>query len=184
MRQFGNIYNYAIYSSQTFNLGSVTNYTEFTQLFDQYKICMIKMVFTFGKTDATMNTSGVQPPGGQTLTSVMPSFQWWIDRDDDTAPTIAEASQVERVHRVQMSHPVKVVLKPNILVMAYEGLTGTAYSPAYRWIDCSDHTTPHYGIKYILDGSGVYRTPDTVNDIVLGTFTVDTTYYLAFKNVR
>lgn len=184
MRQSINIYNYASYSSATFNLGQVTNYTEFTQLFDQYKICMIKSVFTFGKTDAPINSAIGPPTSNQILTSMMPTFQWWIDRDDNSLPTAAEASQVERVHRTQMTHPVKVVFKPNILVMAYEGLMGTAYSPAYRWIDCSDHNTPYYGLKYIIDGSGSGRVPDVTNDTIIGVCTIDTTYYMAFKNVR
>lgn len=186
-RQFGNVYNYYVASSKSFTLTELPNYTEFTQLFDQFKICMVKLVFNFTKNDAPINSTGTAPPpGSNILTTSIPSFQWWIDRDDVDVPTISEAAQIERNHKTMMNHPVKIVMRPNVLTMAYEGAVATAYSPAYRWLDCNDAATPHYGIKYIMDGSGQYRSPTAVpgEDCIIGTYWVDITYYCAFKNVR
>lgn len=180
------VYNYVTYNSKTFSLAETPQYTEFTSLFDQYKINLIKIVWHFNKNSAELNNVTAPPSStNMNLLTGIPGIRWYYDRDDGTVPNLASMGQIQKLKSASLHRPVKAIFKPNVLNIVYEGAVSNGYSPRYnQWIDCSDDGVPYYGLKYELDGSGSGRTSDTVNDIVIGYLTWDITYYMSFRDVR
>lgn len=178
--------NYVNYNSRTFSLTDVPQYTEFTSLFDQYKINLIKIVWHFNKNSAELNERNAPPVTTyMNLLTGIPSIRWYYDRDDGTVPTAAAFSQIQKIKSASLGRPVKAIFKPNVLNIVYEGTVSNGYSPKYnQWIDCSDDGVPYYGLKYEIDGSGAGRVQDSANDINVGYLTWDITYYCSFRDVR
>lgn len=177
------VYNYLAFYARQFTLTEVPSYNEFTSLFDMYKINYVKIKFTFNKTSSEIPTTLAPPPGP---TSGMPTITWWVDRDDATTPDATIMSQIQKKRTTQLSRPVVIGFRPNCLKMIYEGAASTAYGPTFTWVDCADDATPHYGIKFALDGSGYGRFPggDGGTDYPIGVVRIDITYWCSFRDVR
>lgn len=157
-----------VYGALQFQLNYITNYTEFTALYDQYKITGVKVTLIPRGNSSDIGT------GGTTGQSV--GVFSVIDRDDATAPTaLTELVQYQNMRMTRSTQQHKRFLRPSPVAPIYA--PGGAYMvPKYNpWIDCSTGSSvPHYGIKYCLqqlpNGTQIY---DAKFD-----------YYLAFKNVR
>lgn len=135
-----------------FRLDMLPNYTDFSSLFDSYRINKIVLYFTFaGNSNATYDTH---------FRNMLPEMMYVIDDDDATAPASSEAGwntlqEYSRSKFIQIGSKGKsmytIVLYPSILGMAYESLTTTAYMPLRgKFIDMEDVAVPHYGLKYTI----------------------------------
>lgn len=161
----------------SFRLDYLPNYTEFTSLYDQYKINMVVGKIGFSKTG---------PTGGVELepaTACIPNFHWAIDYNDGTAPVnVSELVQYDshRVASMVGDRKTTVIVRPCFLRQNYATLIATGYSPVRGWINCSDPTVTHYGIKIITDGS----LGGGIGEEILGVMTVDWTYYISCKNTK
>jgi len=125
------------YGAYSFKLSDLPNYTEFTSLFDQYKIARVTLYFV--QRNFTQNIS----------TSVStPWFIYAIDKDDAVAPTAySQLLEYPGSRITTMSRPHKVSFVPMIATDVYNGVS-TAYSSASRFVDCTYPGVPHYGFKY------------------------------------
>lgn len=160
-------------------LSELPNYTEFTALYDQFRINKIKWEFVpvvknnietvyWNTTTLIPVTSYVNPP--ETWT--------YLDYDDGSTPTESEALQSQTLRKTPGGRKAKRIFRPAVLFMAYETVSTTAYSPQWKkWIDCGDNTTPHYGLKY-----GWYNSDPSNNQDVKGSMYV--TYYFSCRGVR
>lgn len=154
-------------NAYVFKLSDVTNYTEFTSLYDQYRIRYVKITW-YLQSDSFVN---------MTAGSFLGRMYTTLDFDDATPPTEPEIQQMRytKVHK-----PVGVIkrfLKPRFLNAIYNNGVTTAYTlgNSKSWIDCSNPDVQHYGVKiYINKPSGSYHL----------TATVQLKYYLEFKNPR
>ena len=139
-------------------------FTDFTTLFDRYKISGIKVKFIPLTTQATLNTA-------------VPMLAYAIDLDDASVPgSYAELNQKYNVRKKRLDKPVSIYLKPRVAASVYNGL-GSGYAvgkPMY--IDCNNTAVPHYGLKcWFRDVSLSTNTTNTV-------IRMETTYYLSMKD--
>lgn len=157
--QFANYYG---------SLSQVPNISDFTGLYDQYKILAMKV---------TLIPRGNQSDIGTASASVAQSVGVFsvIDYDDNTNLTsISQACQYQNM-KMTRSHQVHTrYFKPRIMTSVLSNVS-TANSVNTRgWIDINDTQVNHYGIKYALQIS-----PNSSQ-----SFDLKVDYYLAFKSVR
>lgn len=147
-----------------FTLDSVTNYTEFSALFDSYRINKVVVKFVPRTTD---NGQGANERGN--VYSV-------VDYNDNTAlASVAAALERDTCRRTVATRVHTRVLRPACASATYKSVTSWGYAPTWkRWIDMSDPQVPHYGLKYLIDN----------RDDLSMVYDYFITYYMSFMNVR
>lgn len=152
------------FGATAFALNLCPNYTEFTTLFDMYKICAVKVSYMPRANSAEVGTN-----------QGLVKFFTVVDYDDSNNPTsINELLQYESLKTTNTTKDHNRYLKPKLAKALYQSAVSTAYGATRGWIDCENPGVPHYGLKYAL------QTLPTGNQ----SYDVKVTYYLAFKNVR
>lgn len=150
----------------TFFLAGVPNYTEFTALYDQYKITRVVCEFIPKNTPAELGNGTIAPS----------QFWTYPDFDDNTAPpNLATVLQRQAVVRTKNTQFHKRILCPRISKPVYQDGISFAYSPGKAWIDCTNPSVPHYGLKYFMEKA--------TNASSITAYDLQITYYLAFRNV-
>lgn len=154
-------------TAYTFKLSDLPNYTEFTALYDQYRIRYIKLMFFFQQDPFVNMTTG----------SFLGRMYTALDFDDATSPTEAD---IQQMRYVKVKRPVGIVkrfLKPRCLNTIYNDGITNAYTLANKktWIDCSNPNVTHYGVKLFINK------PSGTNHV---TCTVQAKFYIEFKNPR
>lgn len=145
----GDDVNYDKFGSRTFELSDLPNYTEFTTLFDRFRITGIKYrwVLINEPTGAAITTS--------TNRGASVKVGWVHDYDDATAPTAATQLYQYASYKEIWLNSNKMTsrwfyFKPSTLSVNYYGVANTNSCTANfkDMIDCDYPTTDHYGIKY------------------------------------
>ena len=132
----------------TFALSSLPSASEFTALFDQYKITGVKLDFIpFGDTVNVpitgSGTTSLMSPGGPLILAA--------DYDDDSTPAAASnllEYQACKVIPVPRRH--RMYIKPKFATEIYNGVT-TGYGARSGWLDCANSGVTHYGVKYWMN---------------------------------
>jgi len=130
---------------QTFSLDQLVNNSEFTALFDFYRITHVQVKFFFE-----------HDPGAQSAAAAFwPKLYTVIDHDDSNAmTTLNEAREHGRcqVRVLNPNRPTIINIKPSCLTEVYRSAITTSYIPKYRqWIDMAAPNVPHYGLKFMVD---------------------------------
>lgn len=158
-----------VFATYVFQLGQVPDVGDFTQLYDQYQIKMIKWSLIPRGSSSDVGT-------GTTTGQLMGVFSC-IDYDDNTNPSsIDEIAQYQNMKMTRSNQIHKRLLRPRVRVAGISA-AGTVVNTnpiAGVWCDCNNTTIPHYGIKYALQ-----QLPNGTQ-----TYDLKVDYYLAFKNVR
>lgn len=147
-----------------FTLNQLPNYTEFTQLYDQYKIKGVKVKLVPRYNVADINAQAIS----QLLTV--------LDYDDSTSPTaVSDLLQYQNMKMTMTNkiHQRYLAPRSNRNVAQPGPASPPAASPVKQWIDCGFPTVLHHGIKYAVTAGSI----DIKYDLYC-------TYYVAFKNVR
>ena len=150
----------------TFRLSNVPGVTDFTNLYDEYKICGVKVRF-IPRTNMA-NTSllaGDVPPYNARFLSA-------VDFNDNSPPTNAdEIRQYEncKVTPLLVEHE-RYIDKPLFL--------NTTGQNVNDWISTGSATTLHYGMKYFVEPT---NTSAAANNF---TYTIELIYYLCFRNIK
>jgi len=137
-----------------FALDMLPNYTEFTNMFDQYRIVEIEVLITPTFTTADMSI----PTGGSV---VCPQVMTVLDFNDST-PLTTDADYLQRMDTLKMTigtveHRRKFT--PRMAALAYAGATsGYTVQPRDSWLDCSYPNIRHYGIKTRVTPAGATGT--------------------------
>lgn len=167
-----------LFYTDIFQLSSLPNYTEFTNLFDQFRINMIKYSIIQNR-----NVNQTFYDSATTLVNytALPTIVSIIDYDDSaTTPNLNTLYQYQNQKVTSYGVPHKRIFSPSVLASAYETGIGTAYMPRFKqWIDTEDSSTIHFGIKWAataLDNSAISTTPFNA--------LVRMTYYIQCKNVK
>lgn len=167
-----------VYGGQYFGLSDVPNSSEFTSLYDQFKICKIVCEF-FPKIKSVQAVSTAT-----TATTIqVPKMSLVVDHDDASAPTaISDLLQYPKVRTIEMTKKFKQTLIPSIRMLADQNNgVNTTYLPRYKpWIDMSFPATRHYGLKWACEA---YTASGTPVDGIFG-YEVYATYYIACKDPR
>lgn len=123
-------------------LNTLTNSSDFTNMFDEYRLC---------KVITTIWLSYPPSAGAFTTTSFTPTIYWVRDRNNTATPgSVAEITEYAgfRMRRLTNEKNLKIVFVPNTLTTTGGSATMPVYSP---WLPTSDATITHYGVKYIID---------------------------------
>lgn len=150
------------YSSITFVVSGLNNFTSMSAVFDEYRILEIECLISPNITEVINQTSG--GPG---------TYVTAVDVDDAGVPTSLDQiasyeSSVETKATVSHYHR----WEPQYAVAAYSGAF-TSYSLQKGWIDCSYPNVQHYGIKFGVGVAGLTQ-----------DFTYHYRYRIAFRGVH
>lgn len=155
-----------------FRLDSVASHTEFTNLYDQYKITGVKVYF-----DYSPDVLGAIPSSGNS--HMYPKLWVKRDYDDKTTPTIStmvESNQTRCLRFNAVRNTQSIFLRPAVLNTLYRTSITSGYAPVWgQWLDCGNSDIPHYGLKLLAQG---------IPSTNMGAITIRCKYYLKFKNVR
>lgn len=140
----------ATYGAYNFKLSDLPDYSEFTNLFDEYMISKIVIQFT---------PNGINAAESVNLTDGW--FMMVVDKDDDTTPTTYNTLlQYPNCKIRSYIKPHRLVFYPRVSTAIFNGGVTTAYGSNRRYIDCSSSGVPHYGFKYGIAQAG------TVNSVI------------------
>lgn len=154
-----------------FKLSNVLQNTDFTALYDRYKINAIKVKIIPLSTMANVNGQGV-----------VPTMVYHTDYDDALTPTSDETVRVKAgAKEVRLDKPVSIYFKPKIADAILGASAGTAYSVPKKapYINMSYPDVPHYGLKmYFRDVNLSSSTGTSTNTC----FRFETTYYMSCRD--
>lgn len=169
------VFDIAVNMNRAFSVGSlpVSTQTEIQDLFDFYKLCMVKIRFDFSRS----------PPDGQATNSWNESvlFHYAHDYNDTAGGIVEDLLEYNNVQTrsLDANKPFKTTIRPCAAKMMYKTTVTTGYSPTRCWINTTDLSVPHYGLKGRIE-------PTNPNDgsKLLGYLVLTTTYYLACKSTK
>lgn len=163
------------------SLADIPNYSEFTNLFDSYKIIGIQ--FTFRLMDNPDSNNYIN----STLFTQGSNFypKLWVvqDRDSQTSTTVAQIRERghSRQYILKPDRFIKVFIKnPVELDAVYDGSSGSTYVPATprdkHWLPTGQTGIRHYLLTVGLDKMGYAGNTCTVG--------IEKRYFLALKNSK
>lgn len=141
-----------------FQFNQMINSSEFSVLFDMYKITRVTMEFhlhtnpfiEIGTNPVNANSVGYAP-------TTFPTLYIRNDHDDAAAPTLDAMKECSSTKRFVLAPNkfIKWSCKPAILGQLYRTAVTTGYSPQWnKWIDMGNLDVPHYGTKLFIDYDG------------------------------
>jgi len=148
-----------LFGSLAFNLSDIPAYSNWTALFDQYRIEEVEAIFRpFNSTVAN----------GRIITAI----------DYDNQPTVTSFNQVEKYQTAVTADSTQTIrrrFKPRTAVPIYNSLSTVGYQmgPINNWIDSAYPDVPHFGLVYALENVGTGY-----------SYVVDLKYTLTFNNVN
>lgn len=151
-----------------FQLASLSGYTEFTALFDQYRIVGVEVQLIPNVTGSDANPLST--------VVLLPNVHTVIDYDDDsTVGTLTTLMKYPSYRRTRGNQVHKRFLRPAAQIEVYKtaGTMGTSAKWG-QWLDCGDSTIPLFGMKYYVDAT---------NSATTIAYQVYFKYYLEFKGV-
>lgn len=160
---------YGVGFSHIFRLSQMPGYTDFTSLFDKYKICKIVYTIMFQCNQAPINGS-----------SVLPILHLVSDDDDNTIPSgLGELQQRSGCKRRVLGNTVvfKYTFRPKVASAVYNTPVSTAYAIKGGYINSDYSDVPHYGIKGLINNLMM-----TTNNSI--GITIEPKYYLALREVK
>lgn len=135
--------------AEIFALSDVANASEFTNLFEEYQIAGIAYRFVLDR-DPNQSTG--------TFKGYSVHLAHAVDHTDSTAPSgFTEMYQYQRMKDEWLSESRMATrwyfMKPNTIDVGYTTGVISNYGVNYkRWIDCTNTSTPYYGLKYFYYG--------------------------------
>jgi hypothetical protein len=150
-----------------FALSSSGNGVDYTNVFDQYRIEAVEIIFS------PRLSNGSFPSG-----AVSPRLYTVIDYDDASAATIAQLVQYQTCITVPPGCGVVRSCVPHVAIAAYASGAFTSFANmSDQWLDCASAAIQHYGFKVAIEAGAAGQT-------VLQQYTCDAYVYCAFRNSR
>lgn len=168
--------------SVQFQLADIPNPTEFSALYDQYKMCGAK--FTIKMVNAPEATY-VNNGSANSYTNFYPTLWYTRDYDDVGLLTLDEMRQYKTARKVVLrpNKEVSIFTKPRMLRQVFATTTGTGYEVAKtKFIDFANIVLPYYGLKACIDYEGQELPLSASTN--QWRFRVNVKYYFMCKNVR
>lgn len=167
-------------TSHVFALQDIVNADEFGALFDQYRIDKVIVTYQLLNNPSAanaLNTLGNNPSG----TNWYPTVWSMVDYDDAATTNIEEMKQRIGVKR-QIMRPDKIIrfiVRPKLQVQVYKTALTTGYAPKSMFVDMTTRDISHYGLKTVIDTSGL-----DPNDSYPFVIRQTRQYFFTCKNVR
>lgn len=167
--------------AMAFCIADIPAVSDFTTLFDQFKLNCVVLRFFPVATEVSTGTSA----GGNT--SVGGWVHHIIDSDDYATPTASDVGVDDlrqysgyKVQNLVGRRPISRKIYPKIS-MAAAG-TGGAFNSAVnvprKWINLAYTDTIHYGFKAVFE---IYDPVGVASNL---SYKVEPIYYLSFRNIR
>jgi len=124
-----------------YQLNQLLNHTDFTNLYDQYKIIAVKHHFKWSIDPEIPQDKILMNP---------PVMYYFTDNDDNSAPTHAQLHERATVRQfaLRANKVYTITLKPACLQEVYRTSLTTAYVPKWsQYIDMGNDNVPHFGLK-------------------------------------
>lgn len=152
-----------VYGAYAFSLNDVPNASEFTTLFDQYRINSVRYKIMPRGSSAEAGTNN----------NVGKIFSV-LDYDDGVAPTsVDQLCQYPNMKTTRTTSDHVRSLRPMFASTQYFTSTLSGYGARRGWLDCDYSAIPHYGIKYAIQGTAGAQVFDVLIE-----------YSISFKGVR
>jgi len=150
----------------SFTLDQVPNYTEFTALYDQFKINAVKISFLPQMTENISLSSFNNPYASSRFFSA-------LDYNSASAPaTIDKVREYQSCKWTPILKTHKRYFKPRIVD------AGGIYNPGRPWLNCDTaYNQEHFGLIF-----GIQAMSSTSTASML--YEIEVKYYLSFKNVK
>lgn len=158
-------------------LNNLNGYTDFTTLYDQYKITkvVLKIMLTNNPDGGTqINTTTV------TGTNWYPKLWYIPDYDSGSSETLNSIRERQGV-KCKILRPnstFTIVIRPKVLVQTYRTAVTTGYGPKSMFLDITAPDVPHYGLK------GVWDLQNIVPAVAPFRVNIEQKFYFTCKNVR
>lgn len=168
-----------LFQQNSFSLDQLPNYTDFTNLYDSYKICGISQKFIFDRNSA--DTSGLIPSTSLGINhgSVLPTLYSVNDFNDSTAPTNESAMlEYASFKASRLDRPTKRYFRP-----CQSFGSNPVQIVKSRWNTTAEPDVVHRGIK-IAVGVNTNIADSTTPVITLGNIKVYTTFYIACRTAK
>lgn len=149
-----------------FRLDSLPNYSEFTALYDQYRINKIVVKIIPKVTEVGMVLGSTGNSAGIQIHSA-------LDFDDSAAPTTVSQLCQYSTYKMTRGHQIHTrVFTPKCELSA--NATANVAPKSYQWLDCDHADIAHYGMKLIIP---------TISSSTIIYYDYSVTAYMSFKNV-
>lgn len=155
--------------TNSFTIDQLPNVTDFTSLYEEYKLCGIKRKFVYDRNSAESSATGGIIPNLVTVND-------WRDGSDLGSENAALEYKSFKVSR--LDKPVSRYYKPAIAVGEANGGTGNNFIKFGAWLTTAQTDSPHFGLKW-----GITTNANTTV-IHIGDLKVYTTVYLACRNPK
>lgn len=155
-----------------FQLTDCPNSSEFTNLFDQYRIVKVEMTWTPSVTTAVT---------GSTADMQLPNINTVADFDDGVVPTNnSNLLQYQSYKSQRLDRAVSRIVSPRAALAVYNNaaIQGYAYADGPLWCNTSNPSIQHYGIKWAL----VWPAAGTATQ--QGNLILSMRYFLEFRCVN
>lgn len=154
-----------------FYTAQLPNSSEFTSLYDQYRIDYVEMQPIFSNNISNVTTAAL----------TLPIMYVCKDYDDSNDAGIADIQQYNNHRFFQVQQIGSVVkVKPNVDVAVYQSAVLTGYARGKSmFIDTSSGQVPHYGIKLAMEPMVV-----PASTTLIGYFTFNFKYHLTMQNTK
>lgn len=167
----------------TLNLTQIPNYTEFTNMFDQYRIAAIKWTFYPRFTDFSGNdNTDTTPPGvtniGQNIMHICYDIYSTVSPSGTyTSTNLNSFMEQGRIKTVTNGNrPIQVYVKP-VIQGNYIGGTATNMFTKSKWLPTSSPSIPHYGPNIFVQDLNLAGVFGQQYDILV-------TAYIAVRNQK
>lgn len=154
------------FASIDFALQQVPDNSDFTNLYDSYRINAVKVTFRPQQTESISIGSINNPAAYARFISA-------IDYND-----ISGVTSMDELRQYQ-SCKVTSVLKPHRRYIYHPRIQdrGFTYTPGRPWINCTSPDQTHFGLKVGAD-------PINSTTTTTMTYTIEAVFYMSFKYVR
>ena len=186
---FGNYFDCGV--GQDYSLSTLQNFSNFVNLYDNYRINYITLTITY-----LANTASVGD-NASTGTGMLPTVYWFVDHDDASIPLSIKnvtARPGHKSHNFGMRQSCKIRIVPRVANIVYNDNTAGATQPLgysqlsnKAWIDCQTYTTPvtsfNAGVNY--NGLKLWFTDLWLPaaDDINSAFKFDWNFIISFKGV-
>jgi len=152
------------------------NATDFSNLYEQYRIDWIDCMITF-----TNNNSSINQP-----TTGLPRIFFVEDHDDTAAVNMTGILQYDNLQQWQLganqgSNTKTIRIHPTALQSVYLSAVATGYEAGNkaRFISTAYAGVPHYGVKMMVDP--IYY---SAGSVAVGNLAMAFKYHLTFRSVK
>jgi len=151
----------------------ITNYTEYTSLFDSYRIRKVELTMVYNSNSSTLG------PG-----TSLPVVSMCNDYDDIAATTLSSMQQYDSYRLIQFGnnsnngkvmHRVSPRISTVVETTGGSAIAGTGSNK--NWIDCNNTSVLYCGVKGNYDNMNI-------STAAVGFITFYIKYYVEFKNSR